>query len=85
MPDHPEPAGDIVEDLGDVFAEPIHLAAASRAGAAVLRFVRDLLAGQVIGKLVALRSCRLAQRQRSVFSGSLADLLGLAGFQLLEP
>jgi hypothetical protein len=38
-----------------------------------------------IGKLVALRSCPLAQRQRSVFGGSLADLFGLAGFQLLEP
>ena len=25
------------------------------------------------------------QRQRSVFGGSLADLFGLAGFQLLEP
>src|ERR1700720_2997651 len=32
-----------------------------------------------------LRSCPLAQRQRSVFGGSLADLFGLAGFQLLEP
>jgi hypothetical protein len=87
MPDHPEAAGDIVEDLGNVFAEPSHVTAAdgTGAGAIVLRLVHDLLAGQVIRKLVALRSCPLAQRQRLVFGCSLADLFGLAGFQLLEP
>ena len=87
MPDYPEAAGDIVEDLGDVFAEPSHVTAAvgTGAGAIVLRFVHHLLARQVIRKLVALRSCPLAQRRRSVFGGSLADLFGLAGFQLLEP
>src|SRR5947209_10792014 len=33
MADHPEPAGDIVEDFGDVFAKSGHVAAASRTGA----------------------------------------------------
>ena len=87
VPDHPEPAGDIVEHLGDVFAEPSHVAAAggTGAGAIVLRLVHDLLTGQVVRQLLALWPYPLAQRQRLVFGGSFADLFSLAGFQLLEP
>src|SRR5580693_9043960 len=87
MPDHPEPPRDIVEHLGDIFAEPGHGAAAGRAsaGAVMLRFVHDLLPGQVVRQLLALGLASLADRQRLVFAGGLADRLGLAGFQLLEP
>lgn len=87
MPDHPEPAGDIVEDLGDVFAEPGHLAAASGTGASavVLRLVHDLLTRQVVRQWLAPWPVPLADRQRPVFGGRPGDLLGFAGFQLLEP
>jgi hypothetical protein len=87
MPDHPEPPRDIVEHLSDVFAKPGHGAAAGRAGAGavVLRFVHDLLPGQVVRQLLALGLASLPDRQRPVFGGGLADRFGLAGFQLLEP
>jgi hypothetical protein len=47
-PDYTEAAGDIVEHLGDVFAEPSHVTAAGGTGASaiVLRFVHHLLAGR---------------------------------------
>jgi hypothetical protein len=81
MPDHPEPPRDVVEHLGDVFAEPGHGAAAgwASAGAVVLRFVHDLLTGQVVRQLLALGLASLADRQWPVFGG------GFAGFQLFEP
>ena len=87
MPDHPEAAGDIVEHLGDVFAERGHVAAAGRtgAGAIVVRFVHDLLTRQMIRQLACALAGPFVYRQRSVFGSSLADLFGLAGFQLLEP
>src|SRR5204862_5076562 len=45
-----EPARDIVENLGDVFAKSGHVAAASRTGAAavVLWFVHGLLTRQMV-------------------------------------
>src|SRR3974390_2129408 len=55
------------------------------AGAIMVGFVHDLLTRQLIGQLVALWPCPFVYRQRSVFGSSLADLFGLAGFQLLEP
>src|SRR5947209_18112967 len=56
MADHPEPAGDIVEDFGDVFAKAGHVAAASRTGAGpvVHRFVHDRMARQVVRQGLAL-------------------------------
>jgi len=85
MAHHPKPAGDIVEDFGDVFAKPGHVAAAggAGAGAVVRRFVHDLLTRQVIGQRLALWPVSLPDRQRPVFGGSLADLFGFADFQLL--
>src|SRR5271155_3545877 len=87
MADDPEPPGDIVEHLGDVFAKLGHAAAAGRAGAGpvVLRFVHDLLPRQVVRQLLALWLASLADRQRPVLTGGLADRCGLAGFPLLEP
>src|ERR1700757_2472748 len=87
MPDHPEPPRDIVEHLGDIFAEPGHGAAAGRAGAGavMLRFVHDLLPGQVAGRFFALALPSLADRRRLVFAGGLADRFALAALQLLEP
>jgi len=87
MAHHPKPAGDIVEDFGDVFAKPGHVAAAGGAGAGafVRRFVHDLLTRQVIGQRLALWPVSLPDRQRAVFGGSLADLFGFVGFQPLEP
>ena len=87
MADHPEPAGDIVEDLGDVFTKTSHVAAAVRAGAGTIvrRFVHDLLTRQMIRQWLALWSLAFTDRQRPIFGGSLADLFGFAGFQLLEP
>jgi hypothetical protein len=84
MPDHPEPARDLVEDLGDVFAEPGHLATAGR-GAVVLGLVHDLLTRQVIQQWLALWPVPFPDRQWPVFGGSLTELFGFAGFQLLEP
>ena len=86
-PDHPEPPRDIVEHLGDVFAEPGHGAAAGRAsaGAVMLRVVHDLFPGQMVRQLLAPGLASLADRQRLVFAGGLADRGGLAGFQRLEP
>ena len=87
MPDHPEPAGNIVEDFGDVFAQPGHVAAAlgTGAGTVMFRLVHDLLARQMIGQRLALRSGDLAHRQWPVFGGSLADRFGFALFQLFKP
>jgi hypothetical protein len=87
MPDYPEAAGDIVEDLGDVFAEPSHVTAAggTRASAIVLRFVHHLLAGQVIRQRLTLWPVPLTYWKRPAFGGSLCNLFGLAGFQFLEP
>ena len=87
MPDHPELAGNVVEDLGDVFAKSSHAAAASgtSAGTIVRRFVHDLLTRQMIRQWLALWPGSFADRQRPVFGGSLADFFGFAGFQLLEP
>src|SRR5580693_9270562 len=87
MPDHPEPAGDVVEDLRDVFTEPSHVAAAGGTGASpvVLRFVRDLLTGQVVRQRLTLWPVPLTYWKRPAFGGSLGDLFGLAGFQFLEP
>ena len=87
MPDYPEPAGDVVEDLHDVFTEPSHVAAAGGTGASpvVLRFVRDLLTGQVVRQRLTLWPVPLTYWKQPAFGGSLGDLFGLAGFQLLEP
>jgi hypothetical protein len=87
VPDHSEPARDIVEDLGDVFAEPSHFAAAgwTGAGAVVLWLVHGLLTRQMVRQRLTLWSVPLTDRQRSVFGGSLGDLFGFTGFQLLEP
>ena len=87
MPDHSEPARDIVEDLGDVFTKPSHVAAAGRtgAGAVVLWLVHALLTRQMVWQRLTLWPVPLTDRQRPVFGGSLADLFGFAGFQLLEP
>lgn len=87
VPDHSEPARDIVEDLGDVFAKPSHVAAAGRtgAGAIVLRLVHRLLTRQVVRQRLTLWPVPLTDRQRPVFGGSLGDLFGFTGFQLLEP
>jgi hypothetical protein len=87
MADHPEPAGDIVEDFGDVFAKPGHVAAASRTGAGpvVHRFVHDRMARQVIRQGLALWLVCFPDRKRLVFGRGLADLFGFAGLQLLEP
>ena len=51
----------------------------------MLRFVHDLLPGQVVRQLLALGLASLADRQRPVFIASLADFFGLADFQLFEP
>jgi hypothetical protein len=48
----------------------------------MIGFVHDLLTRQLIRQLVALWPCPLARRP--VFGVALADLFGLAGFQLLE-
>src|SRR5689334_24162487 len=87
MADHPEPAGDIVEDFGDVFAKSGHVAAASRTGAGpvVHRFVHDRMARQVVRQGLALWPVSFPDRKWPVFGRSLADLFGFAGFQLLEP
>jgi hypothetical protein len=87
MPDHSEPARDIVEDLGDVFTKPSHVAAAGRtgAGAVVLWLVHALLTRQMVWQRLTLWPVPLTDRQRPVFGGSLGDLFGFAGFQLLEP
>ena len=87
MPDHLEPAGDIVEDLGDVFAKPGHAAAASRTSAAAIlrRFVHDLLTRQMVRQWFALWPIAVPDRQRLVLGDSLADLFRFAGFELLEP
>ena len=87
MPDYPEPTGDVVEDLRDVFTEPSHVAAAggTDAGPVVLRLVRDLLTGQMVRQRLALWPVPLTYRKRPAFGGSLGDLFGLAGFQFLEP
>src|SRR6202030_1892401 len=86
MPDHLKPTGEIVEHLGDVFTEPSHVAAARRtsATAVVLGFVHDFLARQMIRQRLALRPGALTSRHWSVFGSGLADLFGLAGFQLLK-
>lgn len=87
MPDHLKPAGDIVEDLGDVFAEPGHAAAAlgAAASAIMLRFVHHLLTRQMVRKRFALWPVCLTDRQRPVFGDRLGDLFGFARFQLLKP
>ena len=87
MPDHPEPTGDVVEDLRDVFTEPSHVATTGGTGASpvVLRFVRDLLTGQVVRQRLTLWPAPLTYWKRPAFGGSLGDLFGLAGFQFLEP
>jgi hypothetical protein len=87
MADHPEPAGDMVENLGDIFAEPRHAAAASwaSAGAVALGFVDDLLPRQVVRQFLALWPDTLASRHRLVFGGRLADLFGFALFEFLKP
>jgi hypothetical protein len=87
MPDHPEPPGDVVEHLGDIFAELGHGAAAGRAsaGAVMLRFVHDLLPRQVVRQLLALGLASLTDRQRPVFGGGFTEFFHLAGFQLFEP
>jgi hypothetical protein len=87
MPDHLEAAGDVVEDLGDVFAQPGHAAAAIRAGGGpiVRRLVHDLLTRQMVRQWLALWPVAVTDRQRPVFGDSLADVFGFAGFQLLEP
>jgi hypothetical protein len=95
MADHPEPAGDIVENFGDVFAKPGHVAAASRtepcpragggAGPIVHRFVHDRMPRQVVRQGLALWPVCFPDRKRPVFGRGLADLFGFAGFQLLEP
>ena len=51
----------------------------------MLRFVHDLVPGQMVRQLVALGLASLADRQRLVVAGGLADRFGLAGLQLLEP
>ena len=87
MPDDPELAGDVVEDLCDVFAQSSHAAAASgtSAGTIVRRFVHDLLTRQMVRQWLALWPVSFTDRQRPVFGGSLTDLFGFAGFQLFEP
>ncbi len=87
MPDHSEPARDIVEDLGDVFTKPNHVAAAGRtgAGAVVLWLVHALLTRQMVWQRLTLWPVPLTDRQRPVFGGSPGDLFGFSGFQLLEP
>src|SRR6201990_78480 len=87
MPDYSEPARDIVENLGDVFAKSGHVAAASRTGAAavVLWFVHALLTRQMVWQRLSLRPVPVMERQWPVFGGSLGDLFGFTGFQLLEP
>src|ERR1700746_826372 len=86
VPDHFEPARDIVEDLGDVFAEPSHFAAAgwTGAGAVVLWLVHGLLTRQMLRQRLTLWPVPLTDRQRPVFGGSLGGLFGLAGLPLLE-
>src|SRR5689334_17213926 len=75
IPDHSEPARDIVEDLGDVFTKPSHVAAAGRtgAGAVVLWLVHALLTRQMVWQRLTLWPVPLTDRQRPVFGGSLGD------------
>jgi hypothetical protein len=47
--------------------------------------MHDLLTRQVVRQWLALWPVPLPDRQRPVFGGGLGDLLGLAGFQFLEP
>src|ERR1700741_4855720 len=72
VPDYSEPARDIVEDLGDVFAKPSHVAAAGRtgAGAVVLRLVHGLLTRQVVRQWLALWPVAVTDRRWPVFRGS---------------
>ena len=65
VPDHSEPARDIVEDLGDVFAEPSHFAAAgwTDAGAVVLWLVHGLLTRQVVRQWLALWPVAVTDRR----------------------
>lgn len=51
----------------------------------MLRFVHDFLARQVIRQGLALWPCSLTQRQWPILGDRLADLLGFARLQLLEP
>src|SRR5271165_5989187 len=71
MPDDPELAGDVVEDLSDVFAQSSHAAAASgtSTGTIVRRFVHDLLTRQMIRQWLALWPVSFTDRQRPVFGG----------------
>jgi hypothetical protein len=51
----------------------------------VLRLVHSLLTRQVVRQRLALWPVARTDPQWPVFSGSLRDLCGFTGFQLLEP
>ena len=76
-----------LEHLGDVFAKLGHAAAAdgADAGPIILRFVHDLLPGQVVRQLLALWLGTFADRQWPVFGDGLTEFFYFAGFQLFEP
>jgi hypothetical protein len=59
--------------------------AGQSAGPVLRRLVHDLLPGQMVRQWLALGLAPFANRQRPIFGGRLTDLLGRAGFELLEP
>jgi hypothetical protein len=80
-----EAARHVIQDFGDVLAQPGHAGAAIRAGAGavVLRFVNDLLAGKMLGQWLTLRFA-LPGNHGTIFRLRLGDILGFAGLQLFE-